>query len=77
MALASVLGYMPEAHQQQIEILTAEELAGRLKVLPSWVTEMSKPSRTSDPIPVTKLGKHNRYAWGSKNLTAWLHRRGL
>ena len=77
---AAVLGYMTEAQQQQrqkIEILTAAELAARLKVLPSWIVEQSKPSRTNDPIPIIKLGKHNRHAWGSKNLTAWLHRRGL
>ena len=59
-----------------VEILTCEELAARLKVKPSWVVEMSKPSRTSDPIPLVKLGKHNRYAWGSKLLAAWLNRRG-
>jgi hypothetical protein len=57
------------------EFLTAEELAARLKVRPSWVSEMSKPSRISDPIPVARFGKHKRYAWGSKALTAWLERR--
>jgi hypothetical protein len=63
------------ADQQTIEILTAEELAARLKVLPSWVAEMSKPSRTSDPIPHGKFGKHNRYHWNSKALQAWIARR--
>jgi hypothetical protein len=61
--------------QPQIEILTADEFAARLKVLTSWVREMSKRSRTSDPIPTMKLGKHNRYVWGSKQMIAWLNRR--
>jgi hypothetical protein len=61
--------------QTQTEILTAHEFAARLKVLPSWVREMSKRSRTSDPIPTMKLGKHNRYVWGSKQMIAWLNRR--
>ena len=59
----------------QVEILTAAELAARLKVRKSWVVEQTKPSRTSDPIPTMRLGKHNRYAWGSKAFTAWLSRR--
>jgi len=58
-----------------IEILTAEELASRLKVSKSWVVEQSKPSRTSDPIPTIRFGKHRRYGWNSKALTAWLGRR--
>lgn len=62
-------------HPESIEYLTAEELAARLKVLPSWVKEQSKPSRTSDPIPTVRFGKHPRYPWGSKALTDWLARR--
>jgi len=57
------------------EFLTAAELAGRLKVPVSWVVEQSKKSRTSDPIPVHRFGKHNSYAWGSKKLTDWINRR--
>jgi hypothetical protein len=59
----------------QIEILTAAELAARLKVRESWIVEQTKPSRASDPIPTIRFGKHSRYAWGSKALTAWLARR--
>lgn len=59
----------------QIEVLTAAELAARLKVRESWVIEQTKPSRTSDPIPTMRFGKHNRYGWNSKALTAWLERR--
>jgi hypothetical protein len=60
-----------------IEILTAAELAQRLKVRTSWVIDASQSARTSDPIPVVKIGRHNRYAWNSKSMAAWLTRRGL
>src|SRR5215471_862323 len=59
----------------QIEILTAAELAARLKVRESWIVEQTKPSRASDPIPTIRFGKHNRYAWGSKAFMAWFARR--
>ncbi len=58
-----------------IEIIDAAEMATRLKVKESWVVEESKPSRTSDPIPVFRLGKHRRYRWGSPEMDAWLSRR--
>ena len=58
-----------------IVFMTADELAAKLRVKPSWVVELSKPSRTSDPIPIVRFGRHNRYAWGSKALTAWVTRR--
>jgi hypothetical protein len=60
-----------------IEILTADELAQRLKVKPSWVVDASQPARNSDPLPVIKIGRHNRYGWNSASLVAWLKRRGL
>ena len=56
----------------QIEFLTAAELAAKLKVKESWVVELSKPSRTLDPIPVVHFGRHRRYAWGSRSLNAWI-----
>jgi hypothetical protein len=56
-----------------IEILTAVELAQRLKVKSSWVIDASQPARNSDPLPVIKIGRHNRYGWNSKSLSAWLH----
>ena len=58
-----------------IEIIDAAEMAARLKVKESWVVEESQPSRTSDPIPVFRLGKHRRYRWGSPEMDAWLLRR--
>jgi hypothetical protein len=57
------------------EILDSNELALRLKVKESWVIEQSKRSRTSDPIPVFRLGKHRRYRWGSPEMNDWLGRR--
>jgi hypothetical protein len=57
------------------EVLTSEELAERLKVPESWVVEQGKRSRTPDPIPVFRLGKHRRYRWGSPEMNAWLERR--
>jgi hypothetical protein len=56
------------------EVLATTELAERLKVKESWVVDQSKPSRTADPIPVFRLGKHRRYLWGSPELN-WLGRR--
>jgi hypothetical protein len=59
----------------EIEILNSSELALRLKVKESWVIEQSKRSRTSDPIPILRLGKHRRYRWGSPEMNDWLARR--
>ena len=57
------------------EVLTTAELAEGLKVKESWVVDQSKRSRTADPIPIFRLGKHRRYLWGSPELNAWLRRR--
>jgi hypothetical protein len=59
----------------EYEVLTSAELAQRLKVKESWVVDQSKRSRTSDPIPIFRLGKHRRFRWGSPELNAWLERR--
>src|ERR1051326_2022333 len=50
------------------QVINSAELAQRLKVKESWVKEswvvdQSKRSRTSDPIPIFRLGKHRRYRW--------------
>jgi len=57
------------------EVLTSGELAQRLKIKESWVVDQSKRCRTSDPIPVFRLGKHRRYRWGSPELSSGLDRR--
>ena len=56
-------------------VLTSAELAQRLRVKESWIVDQSKRSRTADPIPVFRLGKHRRYRWGSPEMNAWLDRR--
>jgi len=56
------------------EVLTAEELAQRWRVPPSWVREQSR-SRCSDPIPHARLGRYVRFSWGSPELTQWWSRR--
>jgi hypothetical protein len=63
------------AGEPGFEILDSSELALRLKVKESWVIEQSKRSRTHDPIPVFRLGKHRRYRWGSPEMNDWLARR--
>jgi hypothetical protein len=74
MALAEML-VRRSAGALDFEILDSNELALRLKVKESWVIEQSKQSRTVDPIPVFRLGKHRRYRWGSPEMNDWLARR--
>jgi len=59
----------------KIEFLTAEEFAAKIKVPVAWVRQQTKPSVTSDPAPTVSFGKHRRYAWGSRKMTAWVLRR--
>jgi hypothetical protein len=56
------------------EVLTAEDLAQRWRVPPSWVREQCR-SRCSDPIPHVRLGRYVRFSWGSAELTDWWRRR--
>lgn len=56
------------------EVLTAEELAQRWRVPPSWVREQCR-SRCSDPIPHVRLGRYVRFSWGSQELRDWWRRR--
>jgi hypothetical protein len=62
---------------EAIEILTAQELAQRLKVKPSWVMDATQPARNSDPLPIIKIGRHSRYGWNQTSLFAWLKWKGL
>ena len=64
-----------KTEKSPVEILNSSELALRLKVKESWVVEQSKRSRTADPIPVLRLGKHRRFRWGSPEMNDWLARR--
>jgi hypothetical protein len=56
------------------EVLTADEVAQRWRVPPSWVREQTR-SRCSDPIPHARLGRYVRFSWGSPELTQWWIRR--
>jgi hypothetical protein len=60
---------------EQFEVINSAELARRLAIKESWVVETSKRSRTNDPIPCIRLGKHRRYLWNSPELLAWRDRR--
>jgi hypothetical protein len=58
------------------ELLTVEELAGRLRVPASWVREQTRSrSLQGDPLPHLRLGRYIRFQWGSPELKAWLRRR--
>ena len=46
------------------ELLTAEELADRLRVPASWVRARTR-SRTLDPLPVVRLGRYTRFRWSA------------
>lgn len=56
------------------EILTPEELAGRLKLPVSWVRDQTR-SRTADPIPHKKFGMYVRFDWNDPTLQKWIQRR--
>jgi excisionase family DNA binding protein len=57
------------------ELLTPEELAGRLKVGKSWVYEKTR-TRSRDPLPVIRIGKYIRFHW--PDVATWLeaHKQG-
>lgn len=45
----------------QAELLTVKEMAGRLKVPPSWLYQRTK-ERGPDSIPRVKVGKYLRFS---------------
>jgi excisionase family DNA binding protein len=51
------------------QLLTPEELAGRLKVPKSWVYEKTR-SRSRDPLPVLRIGRYMRFHW--PDVAEWL-----
>jgi hypothetical protein len=58
------------------ELLTADQLAERLNVPPSWVREQTRSrALDADPLPHLRLGKYVRFRWESPELEAWLQRR--
>ena len=65
----------PIFDNNRIEILTAEELAARLKVKVSWVIDHCSKAKTRDPLPVLRVGKHRRFRWNAREMNDWLDRR--
>jgi hypothetical protein len=62
--------------QKTFELLTAEELADRLRVPASWIREQTRSrSLQGDPLPHLRLGRYIRFQWGSPELEEWLRRR--
>jgi len=57
-----------------IEYLDAKQLGQRLNLPASWLLENTR-SRAVDPVPCLRFGKYVRFAWGSRELAAWLGRR--
>lgn len=50
------------------ELLTAEEVALRLRVAPSWVKKAARAGR----IPSVPVGRYRRFRWA--DIEAWLER---
>jgi len=63
------LGSKKPSSSQRFELLTAEELAERLWVPPSWIREQTRSrSLHGDPLPHLRLGRYVRFQWGSREL---------
>ncbi len=61
---------------KRYELLTAEQLAERLNVPPSWVRDRTRSRALgADPLPHLRLGRYVRFCWDSPELEAWLRRR--
>jgi hypothetical protein len=70
------VGSETQAMQALYELLTAEDLAKRLRVPASWIREQTRSRNLADdPLPHLRLGRYVRFQWGSPELQAWLHRR--
>jgi hypothetical protein len=70
------LGSERSVPQKTFELLTAEELAERLRVPASWIREQTRSrSLQGDPLPHLRLGRYIRFQWGSLELEGWLRRR--
>lgn len=62
------------ANSGTYELLTAQQLAQRLNIPPSWVAQQTR-ERATDKIPHIRFGRWIRYEWLSPDLAAWLSRR--
>jgi len=66
----------PSLPASAVEIIDAEELAGRWKLPVSWIREACR-SRSADPLPCLQFGRYKRFRWQSPELNAWLERRSV
>ena len=60
---------MPQGHVRSADtdgLLTADEVAARLKVQPSWVKKAARANR----IPNVPVGRYLRFSW--PDIEAWL-----
>ncbi len=62
-------GNLPGSPLDPSQILTLDEVAGRLKVSRRFVYEKTR-RRSPNPIPVIRIGKYLRFDWIS--VSAWL-----
>jgi hypothetical protein len=70
-AEAPCVGVMEMSGFDHNEILTPDELAGRLKVPPSWIYETTR-GRARDHLPVVRVGRYLRFYW--PDVVFWLDR---
>jgi hypothetical protein len=69
MAATPKLGTVPVSQAPWLEpgdILTADQLAARLQVKPSWVFEQTRQRakvRNKTPLPCIRLGKYVSFSW--------------
>jgi len=63
------LSQKPTSGEKTTELLTTQELAGRLRVPESWVRARTR-SRTLDPLPCVRLGRYTRFRWSA--VETWL-----
>jgi hypothetical protein len=55
------------------DILTPQELAGRLKVSVSWIYEKARArgQYQGEPLPCLRVGRYLRFSW--PEIVEWLH----
>ena len=65
------LGSERSVPQKTFELLTAEELAERLRVPASWIREQTRSrSLQGDPLPHLRLGRYIRFRTGGDKISA-------
>jgi hypothetical protein len=73
MSMVPKLAPISQPRLEAGDILTPDELAGRLKVSKSWVFEQTRQRakvRNEKPLPCIRLGKYIRFSW--RQVSEWL-----